>query len=149
MDLKDSFNYTRLLKEETDLLIFIWVKWEAHEMQAGSRIYKVKPMRGIWVTRFSKLRKLEEGKNPPEIHWYNAPLRQPPVYREGEEHSWTEQLIGFEPRLKLACGGVKNITSKGYMTKNKIDYPSGQSSGSYVFNLNDTSVFERIYYRQC
>lgn len=150
MDLKDSFNYCRLLANGTDLLIFIWVKWEAHEMRhSGGKSYKVKPMRGIWVTNFSKLRALETGSTPPGIHWYHASFRKPPMYKDGVESEWTTQLSKFEHRLRQADGSIKNITSNGYITRNGIDYPAGQSSGSYVFNLADEALFERIYYRQC
>jgi hypothetical protein len=149
MDLKDSFNYTRLLDEGIDLLIFIWVKWEAHEMNAGGHTYTVKPMRGIWVTHFSKLRALETGDRPPAIHWYNASFRQPPLYKVGQESEWTRLLADFEPRLRQEDGIVKNITSNGYMISEGVSYPAGQSSGSYVFNLSDKSIFEEIYYKSC
>ncbi len=83
MDLKDSLNYSRLLDQSIDLLIFIWVKWEAHEMvtssKFGSRSYSVEPMRGVWVTNFSKLRSKENSESPPLIHWYKERLRQPVI----------------------------------------------------------------------
>jgi hypothetical protein len=149
MDLKDSYNYTRLLASGIDLLIFVWVKWEAHEMQAGRNTYSVEPMRGIWVTKFSKLRELETGANPPGIHWYNAPFRVPPVYPIGQEVEWANLLANFDPRLRQNDGSVKNITSNGYHIQDGIRYPAGQSSGSYVFDLADKSTFEEVYYRSC
>ena len=56
MDLKDSFNYNKLLKRGIDVIIFAWIRWEAHEMQLTNKTYKVSPMRGVWVTNFSKIR---------------------------------------------------------------------------------------------
>ena len=146
MDLKDSFNYTRLLNEGTDLLIFIWVKWEAHVMICGDDVYRVKPMQGIWVTNFSKLRALQTGSNPPEIHWYKADFRQSRSYKYGEEPEFATKLADFDPRLSRPDGTVKGISSNGYIRSGQIYYPSGQSSGSYVFNLKDNSVFTPAIY---
>lgn len=56
MDLKDSFNYNKLLNRGIDVIIFTWIRWEAHEMQLTNKTYKVAPMRGIWVTNFSKIK---------------------------------------------------------------------------------------------
>ncbi len=143
MDLKDSFNYSRLLKKGIDLFIFIWVKWEAHEMvNSRGESFSLKPMGGVWVTRFSKLRKLETSDNPPGIHWYKERFRHPTTHRDED---WCAELLNLEPRLKLESGWVRNITSNGYTVSNGRRYPSGHSSGSYVFDLSDESVFENLY----
>ena len=155
MDLKDSFNYDRLLNEGIDLFIFAWVKWEAHEMTTSyngrENSYRVKPMRGVWVTRFSKLRALEKSNNPPGIHWYKEKFRQPPSYDlsadlDTETKKWCDEVVAFEPRLKEG-EHVKNITSKGFMTNEVRQYTAGQSSGSYVFDLSDETLFERVYFK--
>ncbi len=108
-------------------------------------------MRGIWVTRFSKLRKKELSDFPPEIHWYKERYRKPPVYIKGhingEEVLWVNELVNFEPRLQDKEGVTKGISSNGFMERNGETYPAGQSSGSYVFDLSDESIFEKIYYK--
>ena len=99
MDLKDSFNYSRRLRQGIDLLIFAWVKWEAHEMVSDFHGRKrVSPMHGIWVARFSKLRAKEKSENPPEIHWYREDFRKPRKYDLNAPES--KVLLQFEPRLK-------------------------------------------------
>lgn len=147
MDLKDSFNYLRWLREGVDIIIFIWVKWEAHKMQreGDGKKYEVLPMRGIWVTSFSKLRNFEERERP-GIHWYREHFRKPTVHSETNDPDWFSQLKDFEPRLLQDNGVVKNITSKGYMNQGNVKYPSGHSSGSYVFDLQNEDVFDRIVY---
>jgi hypothetical protein len=150
MDLKDSFNYAELLREGTDLMVFIWVKWEAHEMvtefRGRSEHYEVRPMEGIWRTWFSKLRALEQSANPPGIHWYRQSFRQPPYFEPGkvDDSEWCKNLLEFEPRLKMADGKIKNITSVGFISRDGKRYPSGHSSGSYVFDLSNEEIFERI-----
>lgn len=150
MDLKDSFNYNNLLKEGKDLMIFAWVKWEAHEMVTEYRgqknSYRVKPMHGTWRTWFSRLRKVEESSRPPGIHWYNAHFRRPPQYSPGNRATadWCRSLLEFEPRLRVSGGDVKNISSRGFIEQNGRRYPSGHSSCSYVFDLSDKSIFERL-----
>ena len=143
MDLKDSFNYCRLLNEGVDLYIFIWVKWECHEMTTSrGETFTLKPMEGVWVTRFSRLRELETSGKPPGIHWYKERFRHPTTHREGD---WSNKLLAFEPRLALGSGMTKNITSKGYTEQGGVWYPSGHSSGSYVFDLSDKSVFNNLH----
>lgn len=153
MDLKDSFNYDKLLTGGIDLIIFIWVKWEAHEMITSyngtqRNTYKVSPMRGIWVTLFSRLRKKEQSTKPPGIHWYNEQFRKPPIYNINDEsnHRWIKELVEFEPRLKTS-NNVKNITSIGYDDRADTIRPTGHSSGSYVFDLSDADIFYNIYLR--
>lgn len=155
MDLKDSFNYDRLLNQGIDLFIFAWVKWEAHEMTTSyngrENFYRVKPMRGVWVTRFSKIRALEKSNNPPGIHWYKEKFRHPPSYDlradlDTETKKWCDEVLAFEPRLKEG-EHVKNITSKGFMTNEGRQYTAGQSSGSYVFDLSDETLFEKVYFK--
>lgn len=153
MDLKDSFNYCRLLAQGKDLVIFIWVNWDAHEMvrtlehsgdKAGER-FTVQPMEGIWAVRFSKLRRLEE-TNPPPIHWYKEPFRHPPTHFPATEKQWCEGLLHFDKRLCREDGGVKGISSRGYTNQKGKLYPAGHSSGSYVFDLRH-NVFRELYYR--
>lgn len=141
MDLKDSFNYHRLLEQGTDLLIFIWVKWEAHKMKTAHKTYQVRPMRGIWLTRFSKLRAYEQQHSPP-IHWYKEHFRQPTQHLV--DSIWGQQLLAFEPRLQHA-DHIRNLTSNGYLEKNQMHYPAGQSSASYVFDLHDANLFTQIF----
>ena len=143
MDLKDSFNYCRLLKAGIDLLIFIWVNWEAHEMANDyGEHFSVRPMEGVWLTQFSKLREMEVSQNPPAIHWYKEKFRQPTIHKE--EH-WCNQLLEFEPRLRLQNGTVKNITSNGYISSESGSFPAGNSSCSYVFELSNKSIFENLW----
>jgi hypothetical protein len=154
MDLKDSFHYTRWLSRGTDILVFIWVKWEAHEMvtsyQGKERKYTVKPMKGIWAAPFSKLRRKELSNSPPEIHWYKEHFRKPPKFAPGDSDPdtalWCEQLSAFEPRLKSEDGSIYNITSKGFMRSGDGLYPAGHSSGSHVFDLSDVGVFTPLYH---
>lgn len=152
MDLKDSFNYQKWLSRGVDITVFIWVKWEAHCMetsyQGDTKRYEVRPMKGVWVTKFSKLRELEV-ESPPPIHWYRDGFRVPSVYPAGlhGDSGWCEELVRFDPRLRGTDGRTTNITSKGYITTDSGDRcPSGQSSGSYVFNLKDNAVFEELVY---
>ena len=154
MDLKDSLNYDRLLKQGIDLYIFAWVKWEAHEMltsnQGRNSTYKVSPMRGIWVTRFSKLRAKETSASPPGIHWYREKFRMPPTYqaddmKDPQTKAWCDELLRFEPRLKEG-NSMKNVSSKGFMERQGTLYTAGHSSGSYVFDLSDNELFEPIYF---
>lgn len=147
MDLKDSFNYSKWLNRGIDIVIFIWVKWEAHRMESGGKTYEVSPMRGIWVTQFSKLSKLEKS-NPPPIHWYKDSSRQSQIYRYEQEKEWCSELVLFDKRLMIEKGRVKNITSKGYMKLESGErVPTGHSSGSYVFDLKDDSVFDEVFFR--
>lgn len=155
MDLKDSFNYDRMLNQGIDLFIFVWVKWEAHEMtteySGRKNSYRVNPMRGVWVTRFSKLRALEKSNNPPRIHWYKEKFRHPPSYDlkanlDTETRKWCKEILTFEPRLKKG-EHLKSITSKGFLTNEGWQYAAGQSSGSYVFDLSDEALFEKVYFR--
>ena len=155
MDLKDSLNYDRLLKQGVDLYIFAWVKWEAHEMltsyQGRNSLYKVRPMSGIWVTRFSKLRAKETSANPPGIHWYREKFRLPPTYQidkinDLQTKAWCDELREFEPRLEQD-NSMKNVSSKGFMERQGTLYTAGHSSGSYVFDLSDDEIFEPIYFR--
>lgn len=155
MDMKDSFNYLRWLRTGVDITIFIWVKWEAHcmetEFNGKTKHYKVQPMEGIWVTKFSKLRQLEN-KTPPPIHWYKESFRLPPSYKAGQEDEWCKELVQFESRLRQPDDSTKNITSKGYTVQQSSNaefpvgtrFPAGQSSGSYVFNLQDGTVFDQL-----
>lgn len=153
LDLKDSFNYCRLLAEGTDLVIFIWVNWDAHEMvrttkRGGSRTeegFTVRPMEGIWAIRFSKLRHFEE-TNPPPIHWYKEPFRHPPSHFADSDKQWRRELLAFDRRLQLDNGDVRGIASRGYTQQDGKLYPAGQSSGSYVFDLRN-KVFRELYYR--
>jgi len=150
MDLKDSFNYIKWLEKGVDILIFLWIRWEAHEMILQNKSYKVKPMRGIWVTEFSKLRKKELSDNKPGIHWYYDRYRRPPVYNteriENKELlNWCNELKNFESRLIQEDGRIKNITSDGYFEREGRTYPTGHSSASYVFDLNDEDIFQNIF----
>ena len=150
MDLKDSFNYNKLLERGIDVIIFAWIRWEAHEMHLSNKTYKVKPMRGVWVTNFSKIRVKEESINPPGIHWYYERYRHPPEYNPSkdlnkETNKWCEELLKFDPRLKKTNGKVSNITSAGFFTKNGTTYPTGHSSASYVFDLSDKNIFTELY----
>lgn len=150
MDLKDSFNYNNLLQDGLDLVIFIWVSWDAHEMarvvEKGSKKFEqryfVRPMEGIWVTRFSKLREFETSEKPP-IHWYKESFRKPKIYQQKDHALWCEKLLNFEPRLKQSAGRVKNITANSYTSENGSFYPTGHSSGSYVFDLQN-EVFKEL-----
>jgi len=147
MDVKDSFNYNKLLKEGIDLFIFAWVNWEAHEMVCSHKTYRVLPMHDIWVTRFSKLRELETSNNPPGIHWYNESFRQPPTYINGmtsePDKIWCAELIEFDSRLKTG-GMIRNITADGHYERNGELYPTGQSSCSYVFDLTNQDIFKKV-----
>lgn len=149
MDLKDSFNYSALLAEGVDILIFIWVRWEAHEMETSfrgqTRHYYVNPMKGVWSIPFSRLRAFELA-HPPPIHWYSEPFRQPDL-TDGDSE-WGAQLAAFDERLVQADGRVKNISSKGFLERNGRRYPSGHSSGSYVFNLKQADLFDEIVFWQ-
>lgn len=148
MDLKDSFNYTRLLKEGIDVFIYIWVKWQAGCMESAQARTHVNPMRGIWKVKFSTLRQFELN-NPPPIHWYKEAFRQPSTYSINDHihQDWIHQLIEFEPRLwNCVDDSVRNITSKGYHSSLQNLYTSGHSSCSYVFDLSDTSLFETLYF---
>ena len=147
MDLKDSFNYDKWLKRGEDIKIFIWVKWEAHEMHLSTRSYRVEPMRGIWVTSFSKLRFLEKSNNPPGIHWYQDHFRHPKEYDPSLSHlkDWCNELINFEPRLLKSNGKVSNITADGFFEKDGVTYPTGHSSASYVFDLMNKDLFTSIF----
>ena len=150
MDLKDSFNYNKWLKRGDDITIFIWVKWEAHEMHLSKKTYSVEPMRGIWVTSFSKLRALEKSNNPPGIHWYHDRFRHPkeydPSYSKVKE--WCNELINFEPRLLKSNGKVTNITSDSFFERENVTYPTGHSSASYVFDLLNKDVFTNLFIHQ-
>jgi hypothetical protein len=145
MDLKDSFNYCRWLKQNIDISIFAWVEWEAHKMVCSGIPYIVKPMAGVWMAKFSSLRAKEQSKKQPCIHWYKENFRQPQTQ---QIDTWGQELLDFEPRLKVllpdGTAGVKNITSKGHVFSRGANYPSGQSSGSYVFDLSDTTLFQRL-----
>jgi len=149
MDLKDSFNYCRWLDRGVDIKIFIWVKWEAHRMECAGRTYDVKPMAGVWRASFSSLRKKETSQNPPGIHWYRENFRRP------TEHcgdGWETELIKFEPRLEIEKRGgataAKNVSSNGFMESDGVRYPSGHSSGSYVFDLSDRELFQRLAFEK-
>ena len=150
MDLKDSFNYNKLLKRGIDVIIFVWIRWEAHEMQLTNKTYRVAPMRGVWVTNFSKIRAKEKSGNPPGIHWYYERYRHPPEYNPDgntneETSKWCKELLEFEPRLKKTNGRISGITSTGFFTKSGITYPTGHSSASYVFDLSDSNIFTELY----
>ncbi len=155
MDLKDSFHYLKYLERGIDITIFIWVKWAAQSMQLYKEVsgnkqylnsnYRVKQLAGIWKVKFSELRKLETEQEVP-IHWYNERFRQPPCYMEDDKcHSeWVRALIKFEPRLWVS-GSAKSIASKGYHRSDNGElYASGDSSGSYVFDLRHP-IFECLY----
>jgi hypothetical protein len=147
MDLKDSFNYGRLLKNGIDITIYIWVKWEAMMMKTKYNQYRVKQLAGVWRTSFSTLRE-HELKSPPPIHWYKESFRKPPTYLiSDEQHSrWSNELISFEPRLIENSGQhIRNITSKGYTNNKEQLYTSGHSYCSYVFDLSNTDVFTELY----
>ena len=149
MDLKDSFNYNKWLERGDDIVIFIWVKWEAHEMQLTNKTYRVEPMRGVWMTTFSKLRALEKSNNPPGIHWYYDGFRRPPEYDPHHASSivqdWCDELIGFEPRLLKSNGKISNITSDSFFEREGVTYPTGHSSASYVFDLLNKEVFTNLF----
>lgn len=156
MDLKDSFHYSKFLNRGIDISIYIWVKWAAQSMSMykelnGQKCYTkhyepVRQLAGIWKVKFSELRNFERSNHPP-IHWYNEKFRQPPVYDvrniTDEEKKWVDELVKFEPRLSQN-GVVKGIASRGYTKSNSELYSSGDSSGSYVFDLNN-SIFECLY----
>ena len=154
MDLKDSFHYSKYLDKGIDITIFIWVKWAAKSMSTYTKVDKyknydkhygpLKQLAGIWKVDFSDLRQLEKIKKPP-IHWYNEKFRQPPKYRINDDFhaDWINELTTFEPRLSQN-GIVKSIASKGYTTSNGEFYSAGDSSGSYVFDLNN-SIFKCLY----
>jgi hypothetical protein len=149
MDLKDSFNYNKLLMLGIDVIIFAWIRWEAHEMQLSNKTYKVTPMRGVWVTSFSKIRAKEKSSNPPEIHWYHERYRHPPEYSPSNSNKaiekWCVELLDFEPRLRKSNGKINNLTSTGFFAKNGTTYPTGHSSASYVFDLSDDHIFTNLY----
>ncbi|WP_146531846.1 hypothetical protein [Vibrio cyclitrophicus] len=156
MDLKDSFHYSKFLDRGIDISIYIWVKWAAQSMsmyrkendeKRYTKYYEpVKQFAGIWKVQFSELRRFEQLNHPP-IHWYNEKFRQPPEYDfnclNDEDKRWVDELIKFEPRLSMN-GIVKSIASRGYTVSNGELYSSGDSSGSYVFDLNN-SIFECLY----
>lgn len=145
MDLKDSFNYEKLLRAGIDLRLFIWVKWEAHKMVTSPKhSYNIMPMKGIWTTTFSRLREYEL-TNPPPIHWYKEEFRQPKFLDNNDTHG--RELAIFDSRL-IQGDMIKGITSQGYTRdpKTGIIYPSGHSSCSYVFDLNNTNIFDRLIY---
>lgn len=146
MDLKDSFNYLRLLNQGIDVTIYIWVKWEAKKMVTPKNTYEVAQLAGIWKTKFSALRDLELSA-PPPIHWYKEKFRQPPEYSKEEvtHNAWVQELLAFEPRLlNPSKSKVKNITSNGYYLNNGALYTRGHSSCSYVFNLAK-QPFKELY----
>ncbi len=155
MDLKDSFHYSKYLEQGIDISIFIWVKWAAKSMRLYedvkgrkhylNRGYNVHQLAGIWKVKFSELRRLEQEHDTP-IHWYREGFRQPPIYSENDRlHSgWVRELLNFEPRLRVT-EGIKSIASKGYnYSANGEFYSSGDSSGSYVFDLRNP-IFECLY----
>ena len=115
------------------------------ERQGDGRKYEVLPMKGIWVTRFSRLREFEE-KAKPGIHWYRESFWQPTKHSMLTEKDWCFSLANFEPRLKNDEDSVTNVFSKGYLVNDGVRYPSGHSSGSYVFDLQNSDVFDRIVY---
>ena len=144
IDLKDIFNYRkRLLTKNQDILIFVWVKWEAHKMVTQFNTYSVNKMGGIWVSTISKLLSFLEN-NKVGIHWYKERFRHPKFF--DTNHPWAKELLGFEKRL-LIDGSVKNITSNGFICKGEqsITYPSGHSSCSYVLDLSDKNLFENLF----
>ncbi|MGR6841763.1 hypothetical protein ACU5DF_23890 [Aliivibrio wodanis] len=156
MDLKDSFHYSKFLDRGVDISIYIWVKWAAKSMsmykdKGGQRNYTkrydpVRQLAGIWKVKFSELRKFEKEHNAP-IHWYHENFRHPPEYDtrsiSEKDKKWVAELIKFEPRLSVN-GVVKGIASKGYTMSNGELYSSGDSSGSYVFDLNN-AIFQCLY----
>ncbi len=154
MDLKDSFHYSKYLDKGIDISIFIWVKWAAKSMSMyteknGLKVYTkhyepLKQLAGIWKVQFSDLREFEKLNEAP-IHWYNEKFRQPPKYDlyDTLHEEWIDELIKFEPRLSQD-NGVKSIASKGYVRSFGELYSSGDSSGSYVFDLRNP-IFECLY----
>lgn len=155
MDLKDSYNYSNYFG--LDLVIFIWVKWEARTLKTfyvenDEKTYypgekSVKRMAGIWVTKFSKLRNFEI-ENPPPIHWYKEKFREPTEYDTSTciQDDYIRTLVEFDPRLKNG-NIVKNLTSGDKVEHSGNIFPAGQSSGSYVFDLNNQSIFEKLYFK--
>lgn len=148
MDLKDSFNYTKWLERDVDIQIFIWVKWEAHQMQTWGtdpqfkKFYTVQPMKGIWTTKFSKLLAYEKNYKPP-IHWYKNRKSQLIDINTNE----AQHLLKFEPRLQ-ENNKVRTIAENGFIERDGIFYPSGNSSASYVFNLKNNNLFEEIVFKE-
>ena len=148
MDLKDSFNYTKWLERDVDIQIFIWVKWEAHQMQTWGtdpqfkKFYTVQPMKGIWTTKFSKLLAYEKNHKPP-IHWYKNRKSQLIDINTNE----AQHLLKFEPRLQ-ENNKVRTIAENGFIERDGIFYPSGNSSASYVFNLKNNNLFEEIVFKE-
>jgi hypothetical protein len=156
MDLKDSFNYQRLLQQNIDVCIYIWVKWEAKAMQrykeVNNKKYKtqyseVKEMGGIWRVNFSTLRR-HEINNPPRIHWYKEIERRPPEFdpNDSNHQQWIEELSKFEPRL-IKENKFTNITADGYCNINGVEHTSGNSSCSYVFDLSNSQIFECLFFK--
>ena len=147
IDLKDIFNYrNKFLEDGKDIHIFIWVKWEAERMVTPYRTTRIKKMGGIWHTKISKvLLHLEENRNKVSIHWYRENFRNPYFYDFNDP--WSQELLDFEPRLVIE-GRIKNITSKGFFIPDGQNrrIPSGHSSGSYVLDLSDKPLFEKIYF---
>ena len=146
IDLKDIFNYRkRFLNLGQDILIFVWVKWEAHKMITPHSTYSVNQMGGIWVTKISKVLSFLKDQKV-GIHWYKESFRRPDLYEL--DHAWAKELLDFEKRLSVD-GKVKNISSKGFIVSgsNHITYPSGHSSCSYVFNLDNSELFENLFLR--
>ena len=143
MDLKDSFNYEWHLRRGTDILIFIWVNWEAHEMETRRNLYRVNRMKGVWSVPFSRLRRFER-ETPPPIHWYKERFRQPPA-TDSAEH-WSQMLSDFDGRLVQGDGRVKNISSNGFIERDGRMLPAGHSSCSYVFNLKDSTLFDELIF---
>jgi len=149
IDLKDVFNYKKkLIEDQQDLLIFIWVKWEAHKMVTNRGETSVRAMAGIWSCNFSKILYFlsDNAHCYPKIHWYGEKFRQPQYYLEDEE--WSEELLDLDSRLKEGRK-VKNISSNGFCTPDKTGrtYPAGQSSASYVFDLSNENLFNKLYFK--
>lgn len=157
MDLKDSYNYSNYLKNGLDLIIFIWVKWEARRLKTffienDVKTYypgekSVKRMAGIWVTKFSTLRQFEIN-NPPPIHWYKEEYRKPAEFCSGlkNQNDYIDSLIDFDSRLE-SSNSIKNLTSGDKVEHDGVFFPTGQSSGSYVFDLSNQLIFESLYFK--
>ena len=147
IDLKDVFNYRKkFIQDRKDIHIFVWVKWEAKMMVTSYSTKSVKKMGGIWSTKISNvLNHLEKNRKDVSIHWYKESFRKPPFFDPND--SWAQELLDFEPRL-LIDEKVKNITSQGFYIPTGQDstFPTGQSSGSYVLDLSNKSLFENIYF---
>ncbi|MBT5734876.1 hypothetical protein HOI27_08745 [bacterium] len=144
IDLKDIFNYKkRLIELKQDVHIFVWVKWQAHKMITNYNSYEVKEMGGIWRCQISKIVDFLK-TNHVGIHWYKEQYRQPSTF--DNDSDWGKELINFEKRL-IQNGIVKNITTKGFITKDNTStrMPSGHSSCSYVLDLSNKDLFDQIY----